>query len=391
MRRSLYWVWFAALQAGVSSASVEVRVDAEIPAGNIVCERIEGDQIFLHQELRDTAGWWFYWAFRVCGAEGRTLNFLFTNGEPVGTRGPAVSIDQGLTWRWLNKDSTTRGFTYAFAPAERDVWFAFGMVYTQRDWERFLQRFKGSPFLEQGQLAVTRKGRSVEKLRVGCIKHTPRDRVLLTARHHACEMMPNYVIEGLVEAVLTNDEKGTWLRENVEFLVIPFVDKDGAEDGDQGKNRAPRDHNRDYSGTSVHAETSALREQVPVWAEGRLSVALDLHCPEIRGGTMNVCFRWIARTQPCGLSNRCSASYWRRSNPEPWPTVRRMTCRKERYGARRSARRASSSASGRRLRCRVFGWLAASRYLMRPRTAPRLLHSQPDNSEQTWQPLCGST
>lgn len=265
------------------TAHAEVRVDAQIPAGNIVCERVDDDRVMIHQERRGSVNWWFYWAFRVRGAEGRKLTFNFTDGDPVGTRGPAVSVDRGLTWRWLNKNFTTKSFSYTFAPTENEVWFAFGMVYTERDWVRFITRFDSSPFVEKGQLTVTRKGRAVEKLRLGCIKTEPRYRVLLTARHHCCEMMASYVLEGLVDAVLSDDEKGKWLQQNVEFLVIPFVDKDGVEDGDQGKGRAPRDHNRDYDGASVHGEIAAIRDQVPKWADGKLTVALDLHCPWIRG------------------------------------------------------------------------------------------------------------
>ena len=277
-----YALCCAALCLAVA-AKAEIRVDAQLPAGNIVCERVEGDQVYVHQERRGSTQWWFYWALRVRGAEGRTLTFHFTDGEPVGTRGPAVSEDRGLSWRWLTKDFTKNTFTYVFAPAETEGWFAFGMVYTQRDWERFIARFAGSPFVEKGQLAVTRKGRAVDTLRFGCVKSEPRCRVLLTARHHACEMMASDVLEGIVEAVLAGDEKAKWLRENVEFLMIPFVDKDGVEDGDQGKNRAPRDHNRDYDGASVYVETAAIREQVPKWAGDKLAVALDFHCPCIRG------------------------------------------------------------------------------------------------------------
>jgi hypothetical protein len=260
-----------------------VRVDAEIPAGNIVCECVDGDQVAVRQESRGSSKWWFYWAFRVRGAEGRALTFTFTDGEPVGTRGPAISADRGQTWRWLNKDFTKKQFTYAFPPAESEVWFAFGMVYTQREWERFVVRIEPSTHVERGPLTVTRKGRQVERLRLGCLQGVPRYRVLVTARHHCCEMMASYVLEGLVEGVLAGTPKGAWLRENVEFLVIPFVDKDGVEDGDQGKYRAPRDHNRDYDGTSTHAETAALREQVPKWAGDQAVMALDLHCPWIRG------------------------------------------------------------------------------------------------------------
>lgn len=261
----------------------EVRVDAELPAGNIFVERVEGDRVYVHQERRGSTAWWFYWAFRARGAEGRTLTFEFTDGEPVGTRGPAVSEDQGLSWRWLNKDFTKRSFTYSFSPGASNVWFAFGMVYTQREWERFMARYQGSPLVERGRLTVTRKGRVAETLRLGCLGAEPRHRVLLTARHHCCEMMASYVLEGLLGGVLADDETGRWLRENAEFLAVPFVDKDGVEDGDQGKYRAPRDHNRDYDGESAHVETAALRALVPVWSKGRLTMALDLHCPHIRG------------------------------------------------------------------------------------------------------------
>ncbi len=32
-----------------------------LSGGNIVVERMEGDAIFLRPDLREHAGWWFYW------------------------------------------------------------------------------------------------------------------------------------------------------------------------------------------------------------------------------------------------------------------------------------------------------------------------------------------
>ena len=80
-----------------------VTVDANLPAGNVVVEGISGDTVRLRQDLRDTSGEWFYWAFRVTGAAGRTLTFDFTNkkgGGPVGVRGPVVSTDGGQTFSY---------------------------------------------------------------------------------------------------------------------------------------------------------------------------------------------------------------------------------------------------------------------------------------------------
>jgi hypothetical protein len=69
----------------------------------------------------------------------------------------------------------------------------------------------------------------------------------------------------------------------VELNVVPFVDLDGVENGEQGKNRKPRDHNRDYDERSLYPETKAIKNLVASWTGGPLRVAIDLHCPWIRG------------------------------------------------------------------------------------------------------------
>ena len=73
-----------------------------------------------------------------------------------------------------------------------------------------------------------------------------------------------------------------WFRRNVEVGAVPFMDKDGVEDGDQGKNRKPHDHNRDYAGEPIYPTVAAVKNMLPGWSGGKLKVALDLHCPMLR-------------------------------------------------------------------------------------------------------------
>ncbi|MBI3854114.1 MAG: peptidase M14 [Planctomycetes bacterium] len=254
----------------------ELRIDAELPGGNIIVDKVDGDSVSLHQDLRDTKGDWFYWAFRVRGAQGRTLTFRFTKGDVVGVLGPAMSLDGGETWSWLGKESVKGpSFQAAFPADARDVRFCVSIPYFEKDLRKFLARHEKEAGLRVETLCETKKGRKVERLRLG----SGPNRILLTARHHACEMIASYVLEGILEEALSD----AWYREKAEIMAIPFVDKDGVEDGDQGKNRIPRDHNRDYSGESLYASTKALREFAPKWSEGGLRFALDLHCPTLRG------------------------------------------------------------------------------------------------------------
>jgi hypothetical protein len=265
-------------------ADNSVQLDAGFPGGNIAVEEIAGDVARVCQELRDTEGWWFYWAFRVRGARGRTLRFEFTDGEPVGVRGPAVSTDGGASWRWLGAESgDARSFTYRFAEGEDDVRFSFGIPYQQADWERFLHRRQGHRQARPGVLCSSRHGRPVEYLAIDPLDE-PLHRVALTSRHHCCEAMATHALEGLLDAVLdAATPAARWLARHVGWLAVPFVDKDGAEEGDQGKNRRPRDHGRDYAGASIYPETAALRALLPRWSAGGRATVIDLHCPWIRG------------------------------------------------------------------------------------------------------------
>ena len=272
-----------ALAFAAAAHAAAPRIDAAFPGGNILVDGLEGDTVFLRPDLRDTQGDWFYWAFRVRGAAGRTLAFTFAS-DRFTARGPAISTDGGKTWRWLGRAVVqNRSFRHTFGAGEDDVRFSVGMPYTAEHLHAFLQlpAVRGAVRVET--LTRTAKGRDVELLTFGQLAGAPRFRIFLAARHHACEMMASYALEGLIAAVLAEDEVGRWFRAHAECRAVPFVDKDGVEDGDQGKNRRPHDHNRDYAGEPIHASVAALKRMLPAWSDGKLRIALDLHCPFLRG------------------------------------------------------------------------------------------------------------
>lgn len=180
-----------------SARAGELRIDADFPGGNIVVEKIEGDVVHVRADLRDTKGWWFYWYFRVRGAEGRTLTFQFAD-RAVGLLGPALSRDGGRTWQWLKQRESIDAFKYTFAPDEAGVRFSFGMPYQYADLQRFLARHTGRPHLRTESFARTRKGSPVELIRVGNGGVLDSGgaaaplKVWITCRHHACEMMASF-------------------------------------------------------------------------------------------------------------------------------------------------------------------------------------------------------
>jgi murein tripeptide amidase MpaA len=124
-------------------------------------------------------------------------------------RGPAVSVDGGKSWRCLGREIVRdRTFRHTFAPGEDDVRFSVGMPCTEEHLRAFLQLPSVRGAVGQETLSRTAKGRDVELLSFGRLDGEPRFRVFFTARHHACEMMANYALEGVIAAVLAEDEVG---------------------------------------------------------------------------------------------------------------------------------------------------------------------------------------
>lgn len=262
-----------------------IKIDADFPGGNIVVEKIEDDIVYLHQDIRDTMEEWFYWCFRIRDAGGEKLQFQFTQSRAIGVRGPAISLDGGEKWAWLGtEDARSNRFEYSFPTDADDVRFSFAMPYQLSRWNRFLDDLNAGDFISRHTMCQTEKGRDAEYIIAGNSDIEPRYKIAITARHHCCEMMADYTIEGLLEWLVGGASiESEWLRENAAFFIVPLVDLDGVEDGDQGKSRHPRDHGRDYLGESIYSTTGAIRRILPEWGGARLRVGLDLHCPHISG------------------------------------------------------------------------------------------------------------
>lgn len=256
-----------------------MKIDTDFPGGNLLVASQSASSAVIAPDLRDTPRPWFWWCFRVTEAAGQQLEFEFNCPNVIGARGPAVSLDAGKTWQWLGRDAD-QSFHYQ-APAEaQELRFAMAPTYLGSDLAAFLDQYREYPLLHQSTLCTSQAGRPVELLRIGA-DEAPH-RVLLTCRHHACESLASYVLEGLMAAALA-DAARQWLRENCQFVIVPFVDKDGVERGDQGKCRQDRDHCVDYFGASRYVETAAIKEQADAWGAGRWRAALDLHCPWLHG------------------------------------------------------------------------------------------------------------
>ena len=99
-----------------------MKIHTNFIGGNSIVKNQTAQAVVLENELRDTTKDWFYWAFCVEGAQGKTITFHLQNSR-LGYFGPAVSYDLE-TWHWLGSLDSPSSFTYTFGETESTVYFA---------------------------------------------------------------------------------------------------------------------------------------------------------------------------------------------------------------------------------------------------------------------------
>ena len=244
-----------------------MRVSTDFCGGNAQILNIDNNKVSFLPDLRDTDGDWFYWAFKVTGAAGKTVTFDMSPKNYVGPFGAAVSHDLSH-WEWTgSKIGNGSGFSYTFADDEDCVYFAHDMLYHPSRFYRFCELHR----LPLRIIADDNKGTPIPCLTLGEGKNT----VILTARHHCCEATGDYIMEGILDEFVHNPIP------NIKLIALPFIDADGVVAGDQGKNRRPHDHNRDYIDEPLYMGVRVVQELAR--REHPIAV-FDLHSPWHTGG-----------------------------------------------------------------------------------------------------------
>ena len=102
--RRLYSAFILLAFFGVAPAfGAAIELNSDYPGANVRVERMEGDTIHVAPDLRHTqkGQWWFYWNFGIRGDAGREVTVVFRDKNPIGVRGPALSLDSGKSWGWM--------------------------------------------------------------------------------------------------------------------------------------------------------------------------------------------------------------------------------------------------------------------------------------------------
>ncbi len=259
----------------LSVIRAEIVLEQDFDNGALLLEAsyVDGDTVFLAGPDNYNAGRWKWIYFRAEGVQDRDLRFRIGDNYATGSSRLSnlrmVYREEGSEWAFFDNnilDTDSGHFTfYNDAPFSSDtVRVAFSFPYPVERVTAHIESLQHSPWVFSTPSSdedfiiglspggIDDRGRTIGPLPLyGFMITDPaadgeKERIVFCSGVHANEVLAGYVLEGLIEWLVSDDPRAAALRREVEFFVYPMVNPDGRYAGyNRGNIQWPdRDTNR---------------------------------------------------------------------------------------------------------------------------------------------------
>ena len=237
-----------------------------------------------------------HWFFQVQAQPGAELTFVLHNfdnvwngqkGSPIDKRTVCFVSEDGRTWQTIPTEKTADNLLRFQVRVDKgSLYLARLQPYRLSDLERLKRDIRGDRRVEIAPIGKTVEGRELEILRIG--NPEAAHRVFLRARAHPWEPGGNWVVEGLIQRLLRDDEDAKRYLEAYCVYLLPIANKDGVARGRTRFNLLGADLNRKWdkpADPAINPENYALESWLgSMAAKGRKpDLMIDLHNDESGG------------------------------------------------------------------------------------------------------------
>jgi len=237
-----------------------------------------------------------HWFFQVQAKPGAELTFVLHNfdnvwngqqGSPIDKRTVGFVSQDGRSWQAFPAEKTADNFLrFKVRVDTGSLYLSRLPAYRLSDLEVLKHKICDDRRVEITIIGKTVEGRELEIIRVG--NPEAAHRVLLRARAHPWEPGGNWVVEGLIQRLLRDDEGARRYLDTYCVYIMPMANKDGVARGRTRFNQLGSDLNRKWdrpADPAVNPENYALETWLAsMIAKGRRpDLMIDLHNDESGG------------------------------------------------------------------------------------------------------------
>ena len=243
---------FIFLLSFLSNINAQVSVFSDFENGNV--EFIAYDSVLnkiiiepsLENKINTTKCWFYFGITNYDTTQHLTIEYYYT-AHVIAPKNPVYSYDKKKWFRLEANYSEIRAKNVKHKFLKDTVYFAAGYPYSYSKVLYFVDSISQNPYIDTTTLVFSENRRRVPMFVVKDTSETPTDLIWIIGRQHAFETTMNYVLEGIVNFLISDNEKAVKLRKNTIIYVVPMMDVDNVVLGASGRMQKPIDFNRDWS------------------------------------------------------------------------------------------------------------------------------------------------
>lgn len=261
-----------------------IKISQQFDAGAIeIVSANTPDTIDLHLRADSHADvhQWFY--FRLQGAKGQACTMRLLNaGQATFAQGwdnyQAVASYDLEHWFRVPTAYDGQVLTINHNPERDSVYYAYFEPYSWERHLRLLGRIDSSPLAAVTDLGSTVDGRDLNMAVFG--NPSSAKKIWIIARQHPGETMSEWLVEGLIDALLdTANPIARRLLEQAAFYIVPNMNPDGSVRGNLRTNAAGANLNREWMTPSMENSPEVFIVKNKIHETG-CDLFLDIHGDE---------------------------------------------------------------------------------------------------------------
>ncbi|MBN1413201.1 MAG: hypothetical protein JW969_20340 [Spirochaetales bacterium] len=197
--------------------------------------------------------------------------------------------------RWEKTPATIgkRTAEYLVPTEGQRVYFSTHYPYRYSDLENYLRKIAVNEKVGISDLDMLETGIRVPMVRIAGVNHEQQYAAWIIARQHAFESNPSFVVEGLIDKLLSGDPEMEQLIGKTVFYIVPMMDVKAVIEGRAGKDQEPGDFNRDWNRVSAWSAITAFRGKMRSESKKyRANAFIDIHNPW--PGNKDACINYLA-------------------------------------------------------------------------------------------------
>lgn len=232
--------------------NAQIQIDADFENGNVeIIEIIDSTNTItflpaLENDSNTTRCWFYFKIYNYNKDKPLIINIKYDKSVQAPNF-PVYSYDN-KNWEKVRAYQNSGFKQVAEYFTEDTIFFATGFPYTFSDLKSFLKEIEYSEDIGFSTLTKTQNGVDIPKLLITDFEEeSPKSVIWIITRQHTFESHSNYVLEGIINYLISENKEAKKFRKNNEVHIIPMMDIDNVILGASGRMQTPIDFNRDWN------------------------------------------------------------------------------------------------------------------------------------------------